>query len=469
MKKLFMLLFTAASLIICVIPFAGMTFFVSDEEIGNEERTEFPKIVTEDGVQYDYFSRLGEWFEQSFAFRPQIISADAEIQSRLFGVSNLDSVVKGRGDWLYYSSSLDDYLGRRTLSSRSVKNIVRNLKLTQDYVKAGGADFIFTVAPNKNTLYPQNMPYYYSVKSSPLRNADFLASELALAGVNYCDLFAAFKNEEEILYLKQDSHWNDKGAMLAYNAILDSLGKQHNDYAAAEAVREKTFFGDLGKMLYPATAKPEYNYQYDIHASYSYATPTKSVEDAVIKTENPAAQGSLYMYRDSFGNALLPFFANAYGKAYFTKAFPLNLSADMGANKPDTVAIELVERNIDWLEAMPPVIEAPEVTDYTVSEQTNGSGSIVAKTSDVNMQLTELLGSVDSSLCNDDTEILVELSVNGKQRLYRAFCTGADEEGERFLAYVPSSELGGGQIRASVVTSDGKIYTRVVTEDISVQ
>ena len=73
MKKFFMLLFTAASLIICVIPFAGMTFFASNEVIGNEEREELPQLVSEDGVQHDYLSRLGSWFEQSFAFRPQII------------------------------------------------------------------------------------------------------------------------------------------------------------------------------------------------------------------------------------------------------------------------------------------------------------------------------------------------------------------------------------------------------------
>lgn len=467
MKKFFMLLFTAASLIICVIPFAGMTFFASNEVIGNEEREELPQLVSEDGVQHDYLSRLGSWFEQSFAFRPQIISADAEIQSRVFGVSNLDSVVTGSGDWLFYSSSLNDHLGKNPLSMRSIKNIARNLRLTQDYVRAQGAEFIFTVAPNKNTLYPEKMPYYYSVKCSPARNADFLGSELALAKVNYCDLFAAFKNEDEILYLKQDSHWNNKGAMLAYNAILDSLGKQHNDYAAAEAVREKTFFGDLGKMLYPATARPEYNYEYDIHASYSYVTPTKSVEEAVIKTANPAAEGSLYMYRDSFGNALLPYFANAYGSAYFTKAFPVNLAADMGANKPDMVAIELAERNIDWLESMPPVFAAPEVTDHAVSGQADGNGSITAKISDVNMQLVEISGSIDSSLCTDDTEIFVELSDrSGKQRLYKAFCVKADD-GEGFLAYVSAAEYSG-QIKASVVTGNGGSYTRVLTEDISI-
>jgi len=55
--------------------------------------------------------------------------------------------------------------------------------------------------------------------------------------------------------------------------------------------------------------------EYVINQTYSYVTPTKSVEEAIIATENDKASDRLYMYRDSFGNALLPYFANAYNEA----------------------------------------------------------------------------------------------------------------------------------------------------------
>ena len=301
-------------------------------------------------------------------------------------------------------------------------------------------------------------------------------------GVPMCDLMGEGQQRKEVemlgyLFYVSDRHKVPAGDMQYldesdssdpwFRLRREEILTPERIVEEAEAVREKTFFGDLGKMLYPATAKPEYNYKYDINASYKYVTPTKSVEEAVIKTANPAAEGSLYMYRDSFGNALLPYFANAYGSAYFTKAFPVNLAADMGSNKPDTVAIELAERNIDWLESMPPVFEAPEATGYTVSGQADGSGSVKAKLSDVNMQLVEISGSIDSSLCTDETEIFVELSDrSGKQRLYKAFCVKADD-GEGFLAYVPAADHSG-QLKASVVTGNGGSYTRVLTEDISI-
>ena len=110
---------------------------------------------------------------------------------------------------------------------------------------------------------------------------------------------------------------------------------------------QKNFYGDLGNMLYPSTQQPEYNFDFDINQTYSYVTPTKSVEEAMIATQNDKATGNLFMYRDSFGNALLPYFANAYNSAYFTKAFPINLSLEVMSRNSDTVVLKL-QREISF-------------------------------------------------------------------------------------------------------------------------
>ena len=96
-----------------------------------------------------------------------------------------------------------------------------------------------------------------------------------------CDLFSMFEEQDEVLYLKQDSHWNNKGALMAYDNMLDQLNKDHNDYSSAEVTRTKDSYGDLSKMLYPAARKSEFNYNYELNETYSYETPTKSVEDAI--------------------------------------------------------------------------------------------------------------------------------------------------------------------------------------------
>ena len=364
LKKILLPLFITICFAVCLIPSVGMIFNPTNETIGNERKTEFPSFKDEDGKRnLDYLNDLGSYFDTHFAFRPELITADASIQAKLFGTSNIPSVVSGKKGWLYYSSTVNDYTGRNQLSDDEIKGIVNNLTIVQNYANSNGADFIFTIAPNKNTLYPDNMPYYYK-KAGNVYNRDTVSKALQDSEVNYCNLFELFEGQSETLYFARDSHWNNKGALLAYNAVTDSLSKSHDDFAEAEISRKKDFAGDLAKMIFPAGAEPEYNYYYGAEEKFTYITETESVEDSFIQTSCESADGKLYMYRDSFGNALLPFFAGAYREATFTKSFPMILDFDFKSTKPDTFIMEIAERNVSWLIERPPVMLSPEVTVF---------------------------------------------------------------------------------------------------------
>lgn len=480
MKKKLLLLFTALCLIVCSVPFAGMALTRSEEPLGNETKAELPSITDKNGsFDSTYFQQLGGYFEKTFALRPQMINADASIQSGVFLTSNLDTVVTGTDGWLYYSSTLDDYLGRNRLSKRSINSIVQNLEMVQHYVESQGASFVFTVAPNKNTLYPEHMPYYYTAGAEDKKNITAFESALKKSSLNYCNLFELFKGSEETLYLKQDSHWNNKGALMAYNKIMDSAGKEHNDFQGVKPVREKSFTGDLAKMLYPVSAQPEYNYSYGLESSYSYKTPTKSVEDAMIRTESNNGSGSLYMVRDSFGNSLLPFFASQYQSAYFTKAYPVNLQLDMLTQKPDTVVFEIVERNLKWLAENPPVIPSSELVDssgFPLKTITDGFESSDQKTtataavSEVNMQYIKCSGTVPEKLCTDDSRLYLKtIGTDGKTRLYAAYGITTQDTDCAFTAYLPAAELPADKLTFSVVIDDGGKKTELAETKIKIK
>ena len=461
MKKILLLLFVILCMVLCVIPSLGMTLFPTNERIGNEPETPLPSVKTEEGgFNSAFLPELGTYFEKHFAFRPQSIDTDARVQSGLFKTSNLDTVTVGDNGWLYYSSTLDDYLGRNTLSTREINGIVHNLKLVQEYVESQGSKFLFTVAPNKNTLYPENMPYYLKKLASEEHNRDKLHEALTDSGLNYLDLFSLFKAQDEVLYLKQDSHWNNKGALMAYNAMLDALGKPHNDYSTADVKRVKDFNGDLAKMLYPASDVKEFNYTYDIAPTYSYTTPTKSVEDANIKTENPAATGSLYMYRDSFGNALLPYFANAYGNAHFTKAKPINLALDNMKGLADTVIFEIVERNISWFLESPPVIASPQRV-LNVGETKEGKAKVSGEVLKANTMYLSLNAVLDDSLLTDDSVVYLRVNADGKTADFEAYTGLSGEEGDSFVVYIPASDYAGKPLEVDVIVGSGGSFTKV--------
>ena len=461
MKKICLLLFVIACMALCLIPSLGMTFFATNERIGNEQETPFPALISEeDGYNSSFLPELGTYFDKHFAFRPQSIDLDAKIQSMVFSTSNLDTVTVGENGWLYYSSTLNDFLGKDPLSQREINGIAHNLSLAQEYVENKGAKFLFTVAPNKNTLYPENMPYYYRKAASDEHNRDKLKDALSAYSVNYCDLFALFEEQDEVLYLKQDSHWNNKGALMVYNAVLDSLSKAHDDYSSLQPTRVCDFYGDLSKMLYPGAQQPEYNYAYPIDEP-NYVTPTKSVEEAIIRTERSDASGSLYMYRDSFGNSLLPFFANAYGSAYFTKTFPINMELDLTSNPADTVVFEIVERNLVWFLENPPAFTSPERV-VNISDSVEGKAEVEGSVLMANMTLISLEGTVDSSLCQDDSVIYLQVkNSDGKSGIFEAFNRKTDENGDGFAVYLPFSAYGGQPLEVDVIVGTGDTFTKV--------
>ncbi len=470
-KKILPLIFTALCLILCMIPSVGMIFRPTTEPIGNERPVELPQLTDENGaLNLKFFTGLGDWFDRHFAFRSEALTADAQLMGGGFGLSNVDTVTVGTDGWLYYTATLDDYLGRNPMTSREVQDVIHNLGLIRDYVQGQGIEFLFTIAPNKNTLYPEHMPYYASAKVSDVHNRDLLRAALADSDVPYADLFGLFEEQDEVLYFARDSHWNNKGALLAYDRILTALGKEHDDYSTAAASRRKDFVGDLSRMLYPAGAEPEYNTYYGAEERYRYVTPTKSVEDGRITTANSDATGRLYMYRDSFGNALLPFFASAYGDATFTKAFPMILPADLAAAKPDTFIMELVERNVSWLITQPPVLPSPELSWYKLAGEEQNAVTAEANPCLYSKDYIGFSGEIDSALLADGDVLYVAVT-DGTGQTATYECYGMRGEGDKtgFLAYAHAKDYpASGELGISVIKQSGSEFIQLGSAKVTI-
>lgn len=456
MKNTSNIIYIVICLLICILPFAGMTVYKTDKTTENKTLAEFPKWSKEDKFNTDYFDELSAYFEDHFAFRQELVSLDAEIQSKIFKVSNVDTVMIGTDGWLYYTDTLKDYLGTDTMNERQVFNTVHNLLLMQQYVIEHGADFVFTVAPNKNSLYGEHMPYYASNKASDVKNIELLKPRFSEMGILYADLFEAFEREEEILYLKRDSHWNNKGAVLAYNTIFDSLMAEHDTYETRKVTRKKTEYGDLNKMLYPLTAIPEWNYYYEDKEQWKYVSEEQNVEAAFIETQNQKGNGTLLMFRDSFGNTLLPLMAEQFNKAAFSKTAAYPIAEYMKAYNPNLVIVEKVERNLDEYMQSPPIMPGPEVAMEYISEKNeNHSASIEMNECTEDSSFWAFSGEIDKHIMTTDTKIYVRLSNGTISKCYEAFTTKTDNSDYGYLLYQSKEELQTiGLINKEPITAD---------------
>ena len=83
--------------------------------------------------------------------------------------------------------------------------------------------------------------------------------------------------------------------------------------------------------------------EHDRQTTFAYVGEVGSNFDPKITTVNPVKEGSLVMFRDSFGNALLPFMADAYSSAYFSRGVPYQMS-EVDEKNADTVIVERADR-----------------------------------------------------------------------------------------------------------------------------
>ena len=366
-------------------------------------------------------------------------------------------MIQGKNGWLYYKDSLDDYLGQDLLSDRSLFNIAHMLSMTQQALEEKGVNFLFTIAPNKNSLYGDNMPYYDKLKVSDQTNRENLEGWLKTEKVAYADLYQALMEEDEVLYHARDSHWNNKGAALAADVLMDALGKDHDSYEGESYTVRRDYTGDLDTMLYPLASTADDEIYYDKETTYATVEEIQSNFDPRITTVNPVKEGSLVMYRDSFGNALLPYMADAYANAYFSRGIPYQLM-DVETHSADTVIIERAERFLPEMSQFPPVLTAKEIS-LTENEELQGSdGAVDVKIKPQGMT-AQLSGRIKEGLLDTDSRIY--LKVNGS--VYEAFPmdvkVGENLDDNGFCLYLPSELVAAdGNDVEILIEKDNKIY-----------
>ena len=161
-------LFTAAFVLLCLLPSAGMRFLPPTEAAANERLSPKPVLQNEDGSwNTDVLSQVTDYIADHFALRQEMVTANAALQTTLLSTSPAEDVIYGKDGWLYYAETLNDYQNHATLTEEEAAQIAQTVADMQAYCEAQGATFLFTIAPNKNSLYPENMPARYLQSDSP--------------------------------------------------------------------------------------------------------------------------------------------------------------------------------------------------------------------------------------------------------------------------------------------------------------
>lgn len=290
-----------------------------------------------------------------FSFHSTIIAEDIS-----------SPVITGKDNWLYFRETLNDFTGNNTLKEISIKQIVKTLELMNEYANSKGSTFYFTIAPNKNSIYPEYMPDQYTQGES--NNYSLLKNALAHSNVKFIDLKAFLLDEKpkvnDPFYSKTDTHWNNLGALKAYRYIACNISTKTNIQANALLndiplyTKEKTWSGDLYRMLAPEGEEKDDELIFDIPKNY--ISPAGEHDFNIITTLkedkiniNPGRK--LLIFRDSFAYWLVKFISNDFSEVRYSRQIPYPIHE----TNDEIVILETVERYIPLLIKNTPIMPAP--------------------------------------------------------------------------------------------------------------
>ncbi|MCC8069739.1 MAG: hypothetical protein LIO71_08325 [Ruminococcus sp.] len=473
-KKILKVTYVIVFFVMCLVPIVCIPIVGNSVDSTSENRTlsQMPKLINDDGsINTSVGVEFETYLSEHFAFRNQLVQLNNQAYYSIFGQSAEDDVIVGKDGWLYYSKTIDDYLSRNVLSELEINNIVTTLRLEQEYVENYGGKFLFTVIPNKNTLYDEYMPYNY-IKSNTPNNLDMLTEALNNSEISFCDMKEILSSDDSILYHKTDTHWNNHGALIGYNAMLDSLNIAHNDFSTVSYYSEKSWDGDLAKMLFPNYWKKDVQIQYDIDYNYTYTSVLlkEDFDDNIITTSNTNGTDSLLMFRDSFGRALIPFMSEQFNTVTFSRANPITL---LDASQ-DVVIFEIVERNIDTILSSAPTMIAPERNNVSITDTYIDNDNVFQYKFIRNKEYLQMYGQVNiSNLSGNNINVYALIETDNSSTVFEAFpiyesnlLKYEDSSGnivndiciDGYIGYsliVPSSILNSSENRVSILVTDG--------------
>ena len=305
----------------------------------------------------DGFTR---WFEDHFGFRSTLVRWYGEGALFALGVSPSAQVIMGRDGWLFYAddSGLEDYASETPLTPAELANWRTAIVGIRDWLHMRGIAYVFTIAPDKHVIYPEAMPASIHRIGAQSR-LDQVIAAVSAAGVTVVDLRGALRagKARERLYQKTDSHWNERGALIAYQQIVNAARAQlpgvtapwtHDDFESGTTQREGM---DLAAMMglvrvlreEDLTLVPKHPRLAQVIEPQGALTSDHEgrLVTEVAGSELPRA----VVFRDSFFSQLAPFVSEHFSRTVYV--WQDDFDADVVLKeRPNLVIQEIVGRHL---------------------------------------------------------------------------------------------------------------------------
>ncbi len=241
------------------LPLAGLVLGLGTAPTGENRRMAALPTFRLHHEDLDKFpGKFEDFYRDHFGFRGTLLRWLSLVQVGLFDVSPSTRVVVGKDGWLYCVNRPvgDDINVLRPFTPEELAAWARTLECRRDWLARRGIRYLFIVAPDKQTVYPEFLPKTLRDRRPFSRLDQLLAYLRSHAAVSVLDLRPALcrAKKRQRVYHTTDTHWNALGAFVAYRQLARILAAW---YPAVRPLPRAAFAllaadsrgGDLARMV----------------------------------------------------------------------------------------------------------------------------------------------------------------------------------------------------------------------------
>ncbi len=352
------ILLLAGFILIIIFPTINGTFGLTENRNTEKRKNEdAPKL---EFVNWStWILKYDQHYKKTFPGRSIYFRGLSRLKYSLWRTSVLpDKVILGEKGFLFlgntHAKSIDKKLGINIFTKRQLAKITQKIRQTKKKLAKENIKFYFAVAPDKNTIYPELLPFNVDPNcESPLKQ---LKRSLQNDLIDLSERLTDEEKKEVSLYYKFDTHWTPYGAFLAFQQLIATIRKDFptisnvdiTNYTIEEYVRcNKNLCEQLDLDLCENRYRMEYVNSNDIRKQKNrFIKPPQGNRNYEKRYINPQNKLKVLVFRDSFTTELEKFFNQTFGELVYIWTSEIDQQI-IAQEQPDIVIFEIVERNLD--------------------------------------------------------------------------------------------------------------------------
>ncbi|MEH2536422.1 MULTISPECIES: alginate O-acetyltransferase AlgX-related protein [unclassified Bradyrhizobium] len=330
-------LFAAAFVIMIATPLVIHCWQGSAAVLRDEKRNAaaFPSLPGKDRPVRTFVRELDAYLKDNYGLRNWLLSSYNVVKYRVFGNYDTGSgrALFGKNRWMYYTQfeQIDAYRGRYVVPESHLKEVADGLKRQYDAVTSRGMTYAAVIAPNKQSIYPENLPDWAQ------RSLGSSATDQILAYVKQqypeiivIDTRDGVRNAKHLapLFVPTDIHWTMQAGYFANAEIITSLQKANvnipdpSPWSEYAVTPQQDVGGDLSALIslrahlketiYAVTKSGGFRSRRDPTSPYMQFPTLDSFHPTFVYKIDDDRLPRVLVFRNSFFTSLMPFFSEHF-------------------------------------------------------------------------------------------------------------------------------------------------------------